>query len=567
MEYIYCFIEEYRSLKNCEFNFGGPIRCSFDFKRSKLNIEDDPDYIPDFFGEQIINVSAIVGRNGSGKSALLEWLMGIPNGLIKDNGKYCIVLYNRVTQEVLIKHNFDENPVVSGTNSLKNKYFNQEEKSGYNEHDCIVYFTNSIYDRMPLTFPFSDVFYNASIKAQFEYVFSNEEEIKDSLVGLYKKYEYQRLLNLIRSQIDISDFFPLPKYLSFTIEPLPSLRKPYSKPKILSQIVTHFERVRTEIRGDKERFLVDMERLIVEYWVYSYGIEKFEEYYSTLDDIFGDVPGIFLSNMNTLYEAGSELYALFDALSKMLTKDGIVFHDEFALIPLADFNPESLDYIFDSMRNIKYDIASLLKFGFSFSNRAEDEFSSGEFAFLSMLARLYAFNTHQVMTLTQGVTDNVLVIIDEGELYLHPSWQKKFVNLIVGTLPQIYPNVRIQVLLTSHSPFILSDLPKNKVTFLRKDKGRSLIDKSMHHAQTFAGNIHTLLADSFFMEDGFIGEFAEQKLNQVIKELQSADILSATRWEQIRRIITSVGEPVIRAKMLDLYESKQRLDNSRFNNR
>ena len=57
-------------------NFGGPFTYQFELKKSKIELSrlEQIQYIPNFFGERISNLSAIVGANGAGKTSLMRIL-------------------------------------------------------------------------------------------------------------------------------------------------------------------------------------------------------------------------------------------------------------------------------------------------------------------------------------------------------------------------------------------------------------------------------------------------------------------------------------------------------------
>ena len=71
----------------------------------------------------------------------------------------------------------------------------------------------------------------------------------------------------------------------------------------------------------------------------------------------------------------------------------------------------------------------------------------------------------------------------------------------------------IHIILTSHSPFIISDLPKENVIFLEKGEQLNPFEDGK---QTFGANIHTLLSHGFFMKEGLMGEFAKEKIQSII---------------------------------------------------
>ena len=71
MELIYLYIEDYKNIKNQGFNFSSKFTCKYDEVKKTLQIDEKNNHIENFFGENI-NVTAIVGENGSGKSRILE---------------------------------------------------------------------------------------------------------------------------------------------------------------------------------------------------------------------------------------------------------------------------------------------------------------------------------------------------------------------------------------------------------------------------------------------------------------------------------------------------------------
>ncbi len=100
MELVYLWVEEYKNIKNQGFNFSPRFRCAYDAANKELTIAENEDFIPDFFGENI-NVTAIVGKNGSGKSSLLKSIL---EGFVKSD-KINIKLFDSNEKE--IKNNQD----------------------------------------------------------------------------------------------------------------------------------------------------------------------------------------------------------------------------------------------------------------------------------------------------------------------------------------------------------------------------------------------------------------------------------------------------------------------------
>jgi hypothetical protein len=81
MQLLYIYLEEYRNFKRQGFSFTKEYNISFKEAEEKIifNIEENPNHIVDFFdNESILDVTAIIGENGSGKSNIIEDADTIP---------------------------------------------------------------------------------------------------------------------------------------------------------------------------------------------------------------------------------------------------------------------------------------------------------------------------------------------------------------------------------------------------------------------------------------------------------------------------------------------------------
>ena len=192
--------------------------------------------------------------------------------------------------------------------------------------------------------------------------------------------------------------------------------------------------------------------------------------------------------------------------------------------------------------------------------------SSGEKAKLNFFSRFYELINNKVNKFST-LKKNIILLIDEGELYYHPQWQKCFISDLIKYLPVIWSSsmhdqINLQIILTSNSPFLISDLPKINVTFLKRKSNRELENVHLEdQKQTFASNIHSLFTDSFFVEHGLIGEFAKSKIDYVINILQNDKISNLDEKEKtkIQNIIEIIGEPVIRNKLLNMLEDQLKI--------
>lgn len=149
---------------------------------------------------------------------------------------------------------------------------------------------------------------------------------------------------------------------------------------------------------------------------------------------------------------------------------------------------------------------------------------------------------------------NVNIVFDEIELYAHPDYQKKFLNDLLIAINSVYQRYdNLNILFITHSPFILSDIPKQNVLFLEIDEeSKKSRPQNFKRMNTFGANITDLLSDSFFIEDGLMGDFAKTKIQEVIDWLNT-DNRDFSKKETNKKIIEMIDEPILRRKLSEMY--------------
>lgn len=141
---------------------------------------------------------------------------------------------------------------------------------------------------------------------------------------------------------------------------------------------------------------------------------------------------------------------------------------------------------------------------------------------------------------------NFNIILDEIELYYHPELQRTFISDLIEYIKKIdfknryrdcIPNINI--IFITHSPFILSDIPKQNILFLSVDQNKKAVVKK-EIRQTFASNIHEMFTNGFFMEFTK-GEFALGKIKKILKfhEILIKTQKNSSRFEFLKRIYDS----------------------------
>lgn len=192
-----------------------------------------------------------------------------------------------------------------------------------------------------------------------------------------------------------------------------------------------------------------------------------------------------------------------------------------------------------------------------------EKMSSGEKQFIhSASSILYHIKNIDSIQYQRGRVSYTMinVILDEIELYYHPELQRRYIADFIALLNRIDLNriEAINFLLVTHSPYILSDIPDN-FTMRLKD-GNQQFDQQ----KTFGSNVHDLLANDFFMENGFMGEWAKEKIISITDYLTNLldpieSYVNTDDWnsDEALKFIDIIGEPLIRNSLKDLFFNSQ----------
>ena len=132
---------------------------------------------------------------------------------------------------------------------------------------------------------------------------------------------------------------------------------------------------------------------------------------------------------------------------------------------------------------------------------------------------------------------NICLIFDEAELYFHPDYQRRFLGMLLESLRWCNIDMEkihsIQILIVTHSPFVLSDMLIQNSLYLKEGK-RVKVD-----CETFGANYYTMLNQSFFFERRAIGEVSGKAIEDWIKRSNNNQFVS----DEERKL---VGDELIR---------------------
>lgn len=167
------------------------------------------------------------------------------------------------------------------------------------------------------------------------------------------------------------------------------------------------------------------------------------------------------------------------------------------------------------------------------------QLSSGEIQLLQTLS-IHAYHIGNLLNVSENRPKykNINLVFDELEVCLHPEYQRQFIKRLVDMLNDFQNgSVHFNVIIVTHSPFILSDIPLKQILFLEKGESK---DKKLN---TFGGNIGDMLYDSFFMKST-MGDFAEGKLKRLL-EIRKKEEPTDAEKKEADAIYSCIGDPII----------------------
>ena len=614
MELVYLWVEEYKNIYRQGFTFSPRFECEFDGenlticdKKEKDNNCKNKNYIENFFGENI-NVTAIVGENGSGKTNVSEAIISILDTLKNiTNNNHNMKLFLVYFDDDLFYKKSINIPNITIT-PLSHK---SDELTESNNQSFTMYFNYTF-----------DILKNE--KTEFNHLFHRKDDYetpitmipnkKDSKIDLSEidyHTQYSILNFSIRDTIEFKNiknfFIPYKLKLSININKIINLEE-------LNKLSEFYGNLRNEFQNEdeiKKRIAkaFDDTDTTTEAFVFlpkdaiktylkkqkstlldNSKLDKFtSEELQTLTKLYLITKLELINFQNTDQQIQEEIAKIIKDDSyfhkKIKEKNGVVtFQNNFKAKMAYDFSKElssnkfeyTNDYItINKNKNLVKNLPSFITCEiFNENNVSFNSLSYGQKFLMrfvyNLLFQLDKIKDIKIKNSSKNKYIHINLILDEIEQGLHPNWQREFIHLLVEILKTYKDRFVFNIICNSHSPFILSDLPKENVIFLEKYKKDEDKDQKEGNCKnvtkdidikTFGANIHTLLSNGFFMSDGLMGEFAKEKIKEILEYLNDTKNKVKLKTikeekEQIKAIIESIGEDFLRNKLLNMYNKK-----------
>lgn len=612
MELVFLYVNLSRSnfIEKSGFNFSPNYDFEVNYKDGYYELSENKQEVAvsdDFFDKDrcITNITAIVGENGAGKTTLLDYILlsglSVKQNKNKEYYDYYMDEFEYKKQIVIYKdgdelvcyhsiNNFIEfkDPRIKYINVNKDKEFidNLKNNTGFKNMTKIS-LTNSLYSKNEISthgrldtimlnpntinwlkksFFENNVCFNKLKYDGFNEVSAILSEYKDTkdfqnildilylkyILGVNKKSIFENLMN---RDITVS-FKSVKVYLDKWFEEY-TARYKKGKDNLMS---FHDTWINAIVKVEEELHNVDIalnlyENLLFELITYK-GIKNIGVFGSK-QEMIEYIESSVKSIKDTLYfkNAYNEIKSYENCLNNCIQSPCLLPKDDLAYVFNKIIKPKSiefsefLDLVEDSFLNsessfiLKYiDIGGL-------------DFSSGERALLNFFSWMHIlpyFNKIQT-EIEKSLFDNILLLIDEIDLYCHPSWQQKLLYYLIQEAKLNFKGKNVQIIFTTHSPIVLSDMPRSNIIYLKHQDGKLVIDGKENHKETFGTNIYKLFDDAFFLEkQGQVGQFAKGKIQTLIDKVRNVDKLDVERINRLKQEISIIGEPLIREKLISM---------------
>lgn len=561
--------------KGQTINFGGKFLYTIAEIKGKAILEKkeyNPNYVEGFWNPLVL-MSTIVGANGTGKSSLLNIFRG---------RSFCSCIYEN-----------DENDEIKIT-SIEDAY---QDFFYYTPHYELVYdgYENNNFrdiSKFPLMVDDLDderndlttlleLHFSENLKRWMK--FSNEEFLEDSEINLPVFDSLKIKLNYISVQehqtsYKFRDFFhhfkrieseqrPIDEQKLFDEAGLDTAEK-VKKSKITNQLRLRYEIISRVIAKTQNILEASGNKFLAEGFMNNDWTNESPNFVQVKNDLKQSFY-LFLENAYVQISSKSEkiflpkkeISGLIEALLKFLPSNEEI--DNWTEMKVSqEAGLEILEAYEVFLLAFKEEFSFDKKILLSFS--PNKRLSSGERGMYDLFSAFLDLNYRYKNKIAddyfkfgkkENLSDNITILLDEGDLGFHPHWKKRYVSFLIQILPKIFIDKNLQIIIATHDPLTLSDIPNNNIVYLAKrpDGCSYLLEGIMRPKHSFGANITDLLADSFFLNHSLMGDFAEGKINTLIVWLRSRSVDDKAYF---RSLINLVDEPLLKYKLNQMYQEK-----------
>ena len=544
----YLYIFNYKVLKNIGLKFDD--RFKFEIEDNILHIYRNPNSLPkNFWGSGIYSLTAIVGENGSGKSTVLRLMKKLfVDGEPRNEDVAVAIVYEYQGDLYIYNPNNLKIVCEQGLRSYSIETRKAIETFYYSSHF------------QPYTGAEGEMELSGSYDATDTWLLINDllnysnfdsyhltAPIYNHLSAYYAQNNYRICEVLLLDDLEkLLVSFRMPRYI--LIAPNKggwnAIKLEEKQDRIKSIELPNEKYSSTDIYGKSiERFIYyNIVNLIAERKGNPEKSVSFLHNWQNSHrsgDVIKDFEGL-VTSCNLLEEERRPLEAITYVIRKM--------------VELCEFDEDSGTFYIDIKANadkLRALVNDVLRDRYFLTARFFDIYyghsiigfqrlSSGELELLNLLSRLY----YGITLLPQKYPNKKsprLLLLDEAEIGFHPDWQRQYVKVLTEFMQymRVKSDMDFQIVITSHSPIILSDIPVCCINFLHRRDGETKLITG--EKETFGENVFNLYRRAFFMDSGLVGEFARIKMQNAAKNIEEGNVT-----EETLKTVDLIGDDRIR---------------------
>ncbi len=553
----YIFINNYKNLSNIGLAIDPRYKFEFDPDKKVLNIERQNILPKDFWGQGIYSLTGIFGNNGAGKSTSIRFILEAivygsgaqsVDGIIVCEIDNCLHIY-RQDEDIKVTYAGDYE-TTKKTDDINPFYYSGYFVPNFNYNNML---SNQL-----------GTYYNASISCRFFNDIGKFANTTDdyrtipisTYIVSYNSQNNYRICNLLIDDKLCKNIEGLkfPRYVIFGPNRGGQNHFKFhfkTNNQLKGYIKQYIEEPAFSFTDEKDKTLAQFIHHCIlngmaESAYFTNAFTLFNDWYSFLDQEKEVLPQLheFIDTRTDKGEARG-----LRIIEQVLTKlNECIRINDFGGFYL-DFNKdkkEILDLIETAQENNIYSATRFFDLYYSHEKNGNTTLSSGEQAMLNLFSLIYDAVVTQAQNSYSALS---LLILDEAELGFHPEWQRNFISMLVDFVNSlsVVADHDFQIILTSHSPILLSDIPTCCCNYLEyKDKDGKTINVKNDQPETFSNNVFELYRNSFFLQNGLIGRFAAKKIEKLETDIKEGK-------DGVVQMINLIGDRRLKMYFEDLF--------------
>ncbi|WP_214811733.1 AAA family ATPase [Exiguobacterium sp. s127] len=564
-------------------NFSMDYNVIYNPKNNKLNIIKKNNEIKFIENNVVSNINLIIGKNGSGKSTIVN-ILGMNeidklNYLKESPSNKWFTIYRLNNNQFIVEGNHNYIPRVQISPSQKEDKYRYAEFN-INKKGEVIFSTHRTEEEQLQSLNY---FYYINSHSEEWFSTYNMDLLNNIDNGFRRNYitspNMADIFNLLSDDSIYKEEDFLAKNVQMRVSRISLIDKSddqksefiFSKLKSIQGITEEYNSLLNYKKNfnEKQKFIISFFEEVLSYELESNKeaselISENKKFTNTYNKLINEDINFQIIKEWYLNLLGDHTFQV------MRKKPNFEYHRYKKIINLLDnineeyFQSDEIIYELrestnvESVRKLVHELDELKnqKDNFPLEIRFK-HLSSGELQYLKH------FST--IITTLKSIKDkprikHIILLLDEPDMNFHPEWSRRYINNLMNTLNKHVEGFTVQVIITSHSPFMASDLPKESIMCIdiNSSNNQRIITEANFGLMS---NHYDLIKNTFFM-DNSIGEYANNYFNGIVNTVKfitneinqfnnSNDLREGEKREKVTYILDSIEEVRKKINLID----------------